>query len=169
LKSRGLYDPENIQFSPSEVPPAPPTTLPSPAEIALLTGNAGRGASLVAACYVCHRIGNTGIEYAPTLTGFASRQTTEVVINAIVNPSAEIAQGFDGTTVTLRDDTVIQGLLLSTADPVIVQSMGGMKQLIPASKIKSRMRLNRSLMLSADQLGLKAQDVADIVAYLKTQ
>jgi hypothetical protein len=28
--------------------------------------------------------------------------------------------------------------------------------------------LGRSLMLSADQLGLAAQDVADIVAYLKT-
>ena len=30
-------------------------------------------------------------------------------------------------------------------------------------------RMNRSLMLSAEQLGLSAQDVADIVAYLKTQ
>jgi hypothetical protein len=35
--------------------------------------------------------------------------------------------------------------------------------------VGSRTPLGRSLMLSAEQLGLSAQDVADIVAYLKTQ
>jgi hypothetical protein len=51
-----------------------------------------------------------------------------------------------------------------------VQSMGGLTQMIPAAKIRgsSRKPLGRSLMLSAEQLGLNAQDVADIVAYLKT-
>jgi hypothetical protein len=41
--------------------------------------------------------------------------------------------------------------------------------MIPADRIRSRQPLGRSLMLSADQLGLSAQDVADIAAYLKTQ
>ena len=169
LKTRGLYDPEKIQFAASILPPAPATALPPVAEIALLKGDAARGAGLLAACYLCHRIGANGVDYAPNLTGFASRQTTEVVINAIVNPSSEISHGYDGTSLTLHDDTVIDGLILSTGDPVIVQSSGGVKQLIPASKIKSRTRLNRSLMLSADQLGLKPQDIADLVAHLKTQ
>ena len=40
--------------------------------------------------------------------------------------------------------------------------------MIPRGLIKDRPgNLNRSLMLSADQLGLTAQDVADIVAYMK--
>jgi putative heme-binding domain-containing protein len=47
--------------------------------------------------------------------------------------------------------------------------MGGTNQMIPAGKIKSRQRLNRSLMLSGEQLGLNAQAVSDLVAYLKTQ
>jgi putative heme-binding domain-containing protein len=69
----------------------------------------------------------------------------------------------------LKDGTVIHGLPLTSGDPVIVQSMGGTNQMIPAGKIKSRQRLNRSLMLSSEQLGLNAQAVADLVAYLKTQ
>ena len=50
---------------------------------------------------------------------------------------------------------------------MIVQSTGGVVQMIPFSLISERKRLGRSLMLSADQLGLTAQQVADIAAYLK--
>ena len=91
------------------------------------------------------------------------------MINAIVNPSAEIAHGFDGTQVNLRDGGQIHGIVLSSGDPLIVQSNGGLTQLVPAAKVRNRQPLGRSLMLSAEQLGLKPQDVADIVAYLKTQ
>ena len=169
LKARGVYDADKIELTASVVPPAPATQLPSAKEIARLTGDATRGRALAQACQLCHRIGDNGIEYAPNLTGFASRQTTEVVINSIVNPSSDIASGYDGTEITLRDGTVIDGLVQSTGNPLIVQSTGGVTQFVPTSKIKSRTRLERSLMLSADQLGLKAQDLADIVAFLKTQ
>jgi putative membrane-bound dehydrogenase-like protein len=169
LKSRSLYDPEKIILTASVVPSPPPTQLPPVAEIAALKGDATRGAAFAATCYICHRIGGNGIDYAPDLTGFASRQTTEVVINSIANPSTDIAHGYEGTEYILHDGTVIHGLTLTSGDPVIVQSMGGINQMIPAAKIKSRQRLNRSLMLSGEQLGLNAQAVADLVAYLKTQ
>lgn len=169
LKSRGLYDPEKVVLTASVIAPQPPTQLPPVAEIAALTGDAKRGAAFAATCYICHRIGGDGVDYAPDLTGFASRQPTEVVINSIVNPSSDIAHGYEGTEFTLKDGTVIQGLALTSGDPTIVQSMGGGNQMIPADKIKSRQRMNRSLMLSGEQLGLNAQAVADLVVYLKTQ
>lgn len=169
LKARGLYDPENVKITASIIEPQPPTKLPSVAQLALLKGDARRGADYSAACLTCHRIGDQGVEYAPNLTGFASRQTTEVVINSIVNPSSDIAHGYEGTEFILKDGTIIDGLSLTSGDPVIIQTMGGSTQMIPAEKIKSRKRLTRSLMLSAEQLGLGAQQVADVVAYLKTK
>jgi putative heme-binding domain-containing protein len=88
-------------------------------------------------------------------------------VTAIVNPSNDIAHGYDGSEITLTDGRVIHGLTLSGGNPTIVQSTGGVVQLIPSGLIKQRKRLGRSLMLSADQLGLSAQQVADIVAYLR--
>ena len=159
-----------MSLSPSLVPPAGPTALPPAAEVARLTGDAVRGARSAQSCLLCHRIGGQGHEYGPGLDGFARGQSTEVVIQAILEPSAEIAHGYDGVAVDLTDGTQIHGRLLTTGDPVVIQSMGGLTQLVPAARIKGSPRkpLGRSLMLSADQLGLSAQDVADIVAYLKT-
>jgi putative membrane-bound dehydrogenase-like protein len=169
LKSRGLYDPDAIKVSPITVPEQPPSKL-DVAQIATLKGDAAKGANIAQACMLCHHIGDKGNEYGPTLTGFAKAQTTDVVINAIVNPSSDIAHGYDGVQVTLREGGMVHGILLSGGDPLVIQSTGGAIQMIPSSLIRGRPQpLGRSLMLSAEQLGLGAQDVADVVAFLKTQ
>jgi putative membrane-bound dehydrogenase-like protein len=168
LKSRGLFDPEKVTLSESIVPPPPEkSSLPPVAEIARLRGDAKRGAQVAETCRMCHSIAGRGVDYGPTLDGFASRQTREVVISAIVDPSADIAHGYDGSEAILQDGRKIHGLTLSNDNPVILQSMGGITQLIPRSAIKDKHRLGRSLMLSAEQLGLSAQQIADVVAYLK--
>ena len=169
LKSRGIYDAEKVELVGSIVEPAPPTKLPSAATIAAMKGDVKHGAQVAQACQLCHRIGDNGTEYAPNLTGFASRQTTEVVLGAILDPSADIAHGYEGTEITLKDGTIIHGMIQSSGNPLVVQSTGGLTQFIPPAKVKTRKPMNRSLMLSADQLGLSAQDLADVVANLKTQ
>jgi putative heme-binding domain-containing protein len=166
LKKRGLFDPDAVKVNEVTVPEAPPATL-KVADIVKLRGDAKRGATAAAACQMCHRINGQGTDYAPDLSGFASRQTREVVATAIVDPSNDIAHGYDGTEVSLTDGRKVQGLLLSGGNPLIVQSTGGVTQMIPAAMVKERKRLGRSLMLSADQLGLSAQQVADVIAYLK--
>jgi len=45
--------------------------------------------------------------------------------------------------------------------------MGGVTQIIPADRVANRRRLPQSLMMSAAQLGLSAQEVADVVAFLR--
>ena len=169
LKDRGLYDAENVTITPSVIPAPEPTKLPAVAEIAQLKGDAARGATLGQTCYVCHRIGDKGVDYAPALTGFGQRQSTEVLITALVNPSSDIANGYEGREITLKDGSIVDGLVLSSGNPLVVQSMGGLTQLIPTAKVASQRPLRRSLMLSAEQLGLTGQDVADVVAWLKTQ
>jgi putative membrane-bound dehydrogenase-like protein len=169
LKSRGVYDPDTVALIEATIPEAeaPKFTV---AEAASLSGSAKRGAEKFGAtCASCHRAGDAGTEYAPNLTGWAKRQTTDVLLNSVINPSAEIASGFNGTELKTKDGLVIQGLLLSEGDPLIVQSASGLTQMVPKGRVESRKGLNRSLMMSADQLGLSAQDLADINAFLKTQ
>lgn len=170
LKRRGLYNPDETVVIPSVVPEPEPGRVVSavPAAIAALKGNATNGAEKVQSCFLCHKLGEQGTDYAPDLTGWVSRQTSEVAIQAIVDPSADIAHGFEGHELVMHDGTIVHGIVESWEDPMVVRSMGGVTQLIPASRVKEQKRLGRSLMLSAGQLGMSAQDVADIVAYLRS-
>lgn len=169
LKARGIYDPDHVELTEATIPAAEPPQF-TVAQVASLTGEAKRGGEKFSAtCSSCHRVGDSGTEYAPNLTGWAGRQTTEVFLNSVINPSAEIASGFNGVEIKTKEGVVLHGLLLSEGDPLIVQSASGLTQMVPKSRVESRKGLNRSLMLSADQLGLSAQDLADIAVFLKTQ
>jgi putative heme-binding domain-containing protein len=94
-------------------------------------------------------------------------QGVEAFAVAVTDPSQGIAHGYEFTHVELKDGGQIDGIARSIGDPVMLDSMGGITQLIPRDRIRSiKVAKNRSLMLSADQLGLTAQDVADLAAYL---
>jgi len=168
LKSAGIYDPESITLREVVVPP-PPANLPelSLDEIARLTGNAARGKTLSAACVMCHSIGGTGAELGPALDGWGRGKADAVIAMALVRPSAEIAHGYEGMELRTKDGLTIQGVLIKEGDPLMMRSMGGITQIIPADRVAGRRRLQESLMMSAAQLRLSAQDVADIVAFLR--
>ena len=170
LKTRGIYDPDKIQLAAVVIPePAKESKLPPFADIAKLKGDVKRGGQFATACYTCHRVGKEGVEFGPDLTGWANRQPLEVVLRSIAEPSADIAHGFGGTELTLKDGTVIHGLLLADADPVIIMSTGAVTQTVPKSRIKEKKPLGRSLMLSAEQMGMDAQGLADVAAFLRTK
>ena len=170
LKTRGIYDPDKIQLTAVVVPEPPKVSQPfSLPDLAKLKGDTKRGALIATACYTCHRVGKEGVEFGPDLTGWASRQPLDVVLRSIVEPSADIAHGFAGHELTLKDGTVIHGLLLADADPVIIMSTGGITQTVPKNRIKEKKPLGRSLMLSAEQMGMGPQELADIAAFLRTK
>jgi putative heme-binding domain-containing protein len=116
---------------------------------------------------MCHKIGDTGTDYGPDLTSFGKQQPSEVIINAILNPSVDISHGYEGSEIKTTDGLTIVGMVLSEGDPVIVKCLGGQTQTIAKSRIASLKRLEKSLMYSPAQLGLNAQGIADMTAYLK--
>lgn len=167
LKSRGIYDPEKIVVTEVIVPaPAKESKLPSVADILKLKGDAAKGKNAIMRCVQCHSINGVGADYAPQLKGWGSTQSREAIINAIRNPSAGIAHGFKGQEIITKDGKTVHGLV-TPGDPTIITSTGGFTQMIPKNKIKSTKHMSRSLMLSADQLGLTAQDIADIASYMQ--
>lgn len=171
LKASGVYDPDTIQLVSSEPPPSPKEapSLPSPAEIAKLQGDISRGKSAGSLCLMCHRIGDQGIEFGPDLTAFASQQTKEVIAQAISMPSADISHGYEGSIVKTKDGKTIYGMVVATGDPLLIQCVGGMQQTVPKAKIASVVPMKgQSLMYEPSQLGLDAQKIADIVAWLKS-
>jgi putative membrane-bound dehydrogenase-like protein len=169
MKALGIYDPDKVKLVASPMPP-PPANAPKLdlAQIAALKGDAKRGATAIATCYTCHRIGTAGVDFGPDLTTYGKQQTADILIQAIAQPSHTISHGFEGSEIKTTDGLVITGMVLSDSDPLIIKCMGGVVQTIPQSRITSRTKLKISLMYEPSMLGLTPQGIADIVAYLKS-
>jgi putative membrane-bound dehydrogenase-like protein len=169
LKTAGIYDPDTITLRESVVPPAP-ADLPeiSVEESARLTGDAARGKTTATRCLMCHAIGGTGADLGPALDGWGRGKSADVVATALIRPSAEIALGYEGMELRTKDGLTIQGVMVKEGDPLMIRNMGGATQIIPASRVANRRRMKESLMMSAAQLGLTAQDVADLIAFLRS-
>jgi len=165
LKKAGVYDEAKVVVNPIQVPDAPKPTYTS-ADVLAKAGDAAKGKALAQRCVMCHQLEGNGPAYGPELRGFATRQGREAVVTAIVEPSASIALGYEGTTLKLKAGGQIDGLLQSNNDPVVIKSTGGVSQLVPKKQIGGQSKLGKSLMMSGEQLGLSAQDVADIAAWL---
>jgi hypothetical protein len=74
-----------------------------------------------------------------------------------------------------KNGDLIHGIAFNNSDlrrddspPVVIQSAGGLTQLIPKDRIEDRKDFKRSLMYDPVTLGLKAQDIADIAVWLRT-
>ena len=170
LKDAGIYDPEAIQLKESIVP-RPAADQPEVAldEVLKLTGDAARGKATTTRCLMCHAVDGTGAQVGPALDGWGRGKSADVIARAIVRPDAEIAHGYDATEIRTKDGLTIQGVLIKEGDPLMMRNMGGLTQIIPADRVASRRRMAQSLMMGAAQLGLTPQDVADIVAFLRSQ
>ena len=169
VKARG-GDAASAKLVASDLPPEMPGAKAlAPVEaIAALKGDVAKGKASAAVCYACHKFDGKGIDFGPDLTTYAKQQSLESLILNISQPSNNISHGFEGTRVVLDDGMVITGMVLSSGDPLMVKSMGGLVQSIPRARIKEEKHLDRSLMFTPAQMGLTEQGVADIAAYLRS-
>ena len=154
----------------SDLPPEMPGAkgLASVEVIAALKGDVANGKAAAAVCYACHKFDGKGIDFGPDLTTYAKQQSLESLILNIAQPSNNISHGFEGTRVVLDDGMIITGMVLSSGDPLMIKSMGGLVQSIPRNRIKEEKHLDRSLMFTPAQMGLTEQGVADLAAYLRS-
>ncbi len=168
LKAAGIYDPESIVLREAVVP-RPAADLPElPVDqVVALAGDSARGRNIITRCVMCHSIEGTGAELGPALDGWGRGKSPAVIATAILRPDAEIAHGYEGTEIVTKDGLTIQGLLIKDGDPLMMRSIGGVTQVIPADRVATRRRMRQSLMMTPGQLGLAAQEVADIVAFLR--
>jgi putative heme-binding domain-containing protein len=143
-------------------------------KVVKLAGDAEKGKLSAARCYSCHQFDGIGVEFGPNLKGWGESRSAHEIATAIIHPSAGIAHGYESHEVTLEpkgDERKsfwrINGIITSESDPLTIHSQGGLVQKVPSHEIHYIQPNNISLMLSAHQMGMTEQDVADMVAYLK--
>ena len=136
-------------------------------EVVALKGDVARGQMSIARCYMCHQVNGTGVDFGPALDQWGLGRSVEAIATAIIHPNEGIAHGFEGTQYVTKDGHTLQGFTLFAGGSVILKVMGGGEVSFSRNLVESSEPLEKSLMMSAGQLGLTNQDVADIAAYLK--
>jgi len=145
----------------------PEITKLSVKDVLALKGDPVKGKAGIARCYMCHQVNGTGVDFGPALDGWGGGRSIEAIATAIIDPNAGLAHGFEATEITTQKGHILQGFLLASGPTSTLKIMGGGEVSMRRKEVKITKTLEDSLMLSAGQLGLTAQEVADIVAYLK--
>jgi putative membrane-bound dehydrogenase-like protein len=155
--------------------PTAPASDPGPyAEFASrVKGDAGHGRVLFSearvGCVRCHRIQGQGGEVGPDLAGIGTKYGRPSLIESVLYPSKQIAEGYAQTQVRMQDGRVIAGLIKSETldDLVLVDSEARLNRL-RKSEIDARRLSERSLMPDGLQASLSLQDFSDLIAFLES-
>jgi quinoprotein glucose dehydrogenase len=136
---------------------------------ALEGGDAARGRLVFQGqgdCQRCHGDAGHGAGAGPELEGVGARRDRAYFLRSVLEPSAEIAEGFATYSVTKRDGSVVSGTLVSEQDGVLVLESGGQQQRIAAAEIAER--IGPVSAMPPNGLALAPRDLRDLVAYLAT-
>lgn len=152
-------------FSKSTSSTAPALTVKN---ITALTGNQAAGLSVFKTyCATCHKHGTIGKEIGPDLTKIHQKLDQHALLDAILNPSAGLAFGYEPWLITTKSGQTYYGFLLSDGtQTVVIKDAAGQKTTIPTSRIASRKQFMTSLMPDPVALGLTEQQLADLTAFL---
>ncbi|MEM9015527.1 MAG: DUF6807 family protein, partial [Verrucomicrobiota bacterium] len=120
-------------------------------------------------CASCHQIDGIGNNHAPDLTEIASRADAKTLIDAILNPSADIVEGFSAQAIATKNGATYAGVILEeTGRAITLALMGGATVEIKRREIKSQEGLPISAMPAGFGAMMTSQQLADLVAYLET-
>jgi len=119
-----------------------------------------------AQCIRCHKVGSSGGILGPDLSKVASRLSPEKLLESLVDPQAELAEGYGLLVAPLKDGSTITGSITkATADSYSLQSPDGKQSTLERALIASQ--ILTSPMPPAGTV-LSKRELRDLVAYLST-
>lgn len=140
---------------------------------ALFGGNAARGrelfhTSVQAQCARCHDAGGEGSQAGPVLKGIGARVSREYLLEALVEPSAKIAEGYGLLNLTLKGGDSLDGILLKqTPTELTLRLVTGESRTIPRSQVDSQFSNAISAMPPMGEV-LTPMELRDVIEFLAT-
>ncbi len=133
------------------------------------TGNPYAGEQLfVESCGKCHRLFHQGGHIGPDLTQYKRDDTLRMLLN-VVNPSAEIREGFENYMVLTDDGRVAAGFLFDQDKHIVVlRGADGQNITIGRKDIDEMVKQPKSLMPEGLLNKLSDQQVRDLMAYIRS-
>ena len=121
-----------------------------------------------ATCGACHRLFGQGAQIGPDLTPY-KRDDLETMLLNIVNPSAEIREGYENYLVTTKDGRTLSGFLADKDNQtVVLRGIDGINMVLPRNEIQEMKSSGISLMPEGLLQAFNDQQARDLFAYLRS-
>ena len=122
-----------------------------------------------AACLRCHKITGEGGDVGPDLGGLGKKKDRAYLLQSIVDPNAVIAPGYENVMLTLKDGSIVAGLLnAETATDLTLASLtDGKKQKVPKATVKERLAVPSAMPPGLAEI-LGKRGLRDVVEFLAT-
>lgn len=118
-------------------------------------------------CFACHKVQGRGVVLGPDLVGISKRQGLDYVIKSILEPDAYIVEGFQQTSLRLKDGRELFGMIQEeTAQLIELYLPNGKRIQVNSAEIVKRSDAKHSGMPSSFAYTLNPQDVADLSAWI---
>jgi putative heme-binding domain-containing protein len=119
-----------------------------------------------ATCGKCHRLFHEGGEVGPDLTPYNRTDLSRMLLT-LVNPSAEVREGFEVYTILTDDGLALSGFKVEDTDQfVALRSIDGQTHTIPKSQIEDISPNKTSLMPDGLLNNLSDEEIRDLFAFL---
>ncbi len=135
-----------------------------------LTGNVAHGKEVFGKlCVTCHQRDGVGNQVGPDLQSVIEHPPEKLLVN-ILDPNADVQPGFNAYNCGLANGEELYGLISAeTATSVVFKFADGASRTINRKEINTLRSSNLSLMPEGLEQGLSKQDVADLIAYVKSR
>jgi putative heme-binding domain-containing protein len=119
-------------------------------------------------CARCHTLFGKGAKVGPDLTTYRRDNLDTMLLN-IINPSAEVREGFATSIVATVDGRVLTGVVVEQdKNAIVLRCDDGRELTLARDDIDAIKASPRSLMPEALLKGLSDQEVRDLFAYLRS-
>jgi putative heme-binding domain-containing protein len=137
------------------------------------SGNPIRGKTIfqstAAQCATCHKVHGQGSDLGPDLSQIGGKFDRTHLIESILDPSAEILQGYQSSVIETKTGRVVIGIVKTeSATSVTLMDAERRQVSIPVSDIESRALSKTSLMPAGLADVLTPAEFTDLIAYLET-
>jgi putative membrane-bound dehydrogenase-like protein len=134
-----------------------------------LAGNARLGEEVfVKICATCHQAEGRGFEVGPNLATVANRAPEELLLH-ILDPNREVAPNYVNYNVATASGRVFSGIIAEESESaVVLKRAEGASDVIPRDQIESIRSTAASLMPEGLEQGLSSQDVANLIAFVRS-
>lgn len=131
-------------------------------------GNPYEGEKIFAQrCSGCHRLFFKGGSIGPDLTAY-QRDNLGTMLVSIINPNAEIREGFASQIIQTADGQTLSAYILEQTESIVrLRGMDGQTTTLPTTSVKSISPLGRSLMPEGLLEGLADAQLRDLFAWLR--